>query len=218
MRLRVLLAVAALMLAASGSVPAQVRVHTETITRPDVPTPTNQFVPLAPQGGESTRATSPQAPAAGADDPTDLTRLPEPVRRMRARILVAAHSGDPHQILALMQASGAMPEFSHTQKLDPTAIWSAAYPDSGGVEALSILITILETGFARVDAGTPQETYLWPYFAPVPLKALTPAQKVDLFRVVTGSDYQNMLERGRYDFYRVGIGPDGAWRYFVAGE
>jgi hypothetical protein len=214
-------------LAVSGSVLAQVRVRTETITRPATPTPANQFVPLTPPGGENARATSPQAAAGASDarraavsaeDPADLARLPEPVRRMRARILKAAHSGDPQQVLALMQSGGAMPEFSRTQKLDPTAVWNEAYPDSGGVEALSILITILETGFVRVDAGTPQETYLWPYFAPVPLKALTPEQKVDLFRIITSSDYQNMLERGRYDFYRVGIGPDGAWRYFVSGE
>ena len=145
-------------------------------------------------------------------------RLPEAVGRMRERILKAAHSGDPQQVLALMQANGTMPVFSHTQKLDPTAIWKEAYPASGGVEALSILITILETGFVHIDAGTPQETYLWPYFAREPLKSLTPEQKVDLFRIVTGADYQDMLERGHYAFYRVGIGPDGAWRYFVSGE
>jgi hypothetical protein len=27
-----------------------------------------------------------------------------------------------------------------------------------------------------------------------------------------------MLERGRYVFYQVGIGPDGSWRYFLASE
>ena len=54
--------------------------------------------------------------------------------------------------------------------------------------------------------GRRQEAYVWPYFARLPVKSLTPAQKVELFRVVTGSDYKEMLERGRYVFYQVGIG------------
>jgi len=48
---------------------------------------------------------------------------------------------------------------------------------------------------------------------------LTVTRKEDeLFRVVTGSDYKGMLERGRYVFYQVGIGADGLWHYFVASE
>ena len=117
-----------------------------------------------------------------------------------------------------MRANGNVPVFSHTQKQDPAAYWKESYPDSDGIEILSILISILDTQAARIDAGTPQETYVWPYFARLPVKSLTPVQKVDLFRVVTGSDYKQMLERGRYVFYQVGIGPDGTWRYFLASE
>ena len=221
MRLRIVLALLALTLAANGSALAQVRVHTETIKRPTAAPPSNQFVPPATADGDNADATTRQLAidaqhvSAGADS---ATRLPEAVGRMRERILKAAHSGDPQQVLALMQANGTMPVFSHTQKLDPTAIWKDAYPESGGVEALSILITILETGFVRVDAGTPQETYLWPYFAREPLKSLTPEQKVDLFRVVTGADYRDMIDFGAYNFYRLGIGPDGAWQFFVTGD
>ena len=145
-------------------------------------------------------------------------RLPPAVSGTRDRILAAARTGDLQKLLALMQANGSMPVFSHTQKQDPAAYWKETYPDSEGVEILSILITILETQPVRVDADTPQETYLWPYFARLPIKSLTPAQKVELFRVVTGSDYKEMLERGRYVFYQVGIGPDGTWRYFLASE
>ena len=39
-----------------------------------------------------------------------------------------------------------------------------------------------------------------------PLPALTSAQKVELFRIVTGADYKDMLAFGVYAFYRVGIG------------
>jgi hypothetical protein len=83
---------------------------------------------------------------------------------------------------------------------------------------LSILIGTLETGFVHAKRGTPQEIYLWPYFARMPLASLTPEQKVELFRLVTGSDFKEMVEFGAYQFYRLGIGPDGTWHFFVSGD
>jgi hypothetical protein len=96
--------------------------------------------------------------------------------------------------------------------------WKENYPDSAGLEALSILIGILEAPFVHVEQGTPQEMYLWPYFASVPLNTLTAQQQVELFRIVTGADYKEMMEAGRYSFYRAGIGPDGTWHFFVTGD
>ena len=147
---------------------------------------------------------------------TDLSRLPPPVARTRERILAAARSGELQQLADLMNET--TPIFSFTDDKDPVAFWKAVYPDSDGVEALSILITILETGFVQVDAGTPHEMYVWPYFVRMSLPALTPAQKVELFRIVTGADYKDMLAFGVYAFYRLGIGPDGTWQFFVAGD
>jgi hypothetical protein len=194
-------------------------------------------VMLAPSGARSEPLTSPpllvqQMPA--ADDKrtchviplapsapvpeilTDLSRLPPPVARTRERILAAARSGELQQLADLMNET--TPIFSFTDDKDPVAFWKAVYPDSDGVEALSILITILETGFVQVDAGTPHEMYIWPYFVRMSLPALTPAQKVELFRIVTGADYKDMLAFGVYAFYRLGIGPDGTWQFFVAGD
>jgi hypothetical protein len=224
------------MLVEGGGAVAQVKVRTETI-RPQgpatIPPSANKFVLPAEEGSregnregshEGSRDVGPQAAAAepdraaGPEIATDISRLPPAVLRTRERILAAARTGDLQTLLALMHANGNMPVFSHTQRQDPAAYWRETYPDSDGVEILSILITILETEPVRIDAGTPQETYLWPYFARLPIKSLTPAQKVELFRVVTGSDYKEMLERGRYVFYQVGIGPDGSWRYFLASE
>jgi len=90
--------------------------------------------------------------------------------------------------------------------------------DSDGIEVLSILTMILEAGYVRVDEGTPQEMYVWPYFVRMSLAALTPQQKVELFRIVTGADYKDMMKLGVYAFYRVGIGPDGTWHFFVTGD
>ena len=136
----------------------------------------------------------------------------------RARILAIARTGDLQQLVALMHEGGDMPAFTHTHRQDPVAYWKDIYPDSNGVEILSILISILEMEPARVEAGTPQEMYVWPYFARLPITSLTPEQKVELFQIVTGADYKGMLERGRYVFYQVGIGPDGAWRYFISSD
>jgi hypothetical protein len=117
-----------------------------------------------------------------------------------------------------MTAGGSLPVYSFSEDKDPIGFWKAQYPDSEGVEALAILITVLETPFVHVDIGTPQEIYLWPYFARLPLKSLTPEQRVELFRIVTGADYRDMVEFGAYSFYRLGIAPDGTWQFFVAGD
>jgi hypothetical protein len=149
---------------------------------------------------------------------TDLSVLPPPVARMRTRIIEAARTGDLDKVLTVMQSNETMPIFSFANEKDPLAYWRANYPDSGGLEVLAILSEILEMGFVHVDAGTPQDMYVWPYFAYVPLKQLNPEQKVELFRIVTGSDYRAMQEFGAYIFYRLGIGPDGTWHFFVSGD
>src|SRR5262249_7278329 len=98
------------------------------------------------------------------------------------------------------------------------SFWKALYPESDGIEILSILIGVLETGFVHVDVKTPQEMYVWPYFARLSPTELLPGQKVELFKLATGVDYQAMRKVGAYDFYRLGIGPDGTWHFFVAGN
>ncbi|HKF11021.1 MAG TPA: hypothetical protein VKB89_20225 [Xanthobacteraceae bacterium] len=156
------------------------------------------------------------APSAAAEILTDLSRLPAPVARTREKLLAAARSGDLKQLVGLMTDS--MPVFSFTDDKDPIAFWKANYPDSDGVEVLSILTMILEAPFVHVDQGTPQGMYVWPYFVRMSLTALTPQQKVELFRLVTGADYKDMMKLGAYAFYRLGISPDGTWQFFVTGD
>jgi hypothetical protein len=194
--------VVALTWSASASASAQNKVRTETIRPPAV------------------SATKPDAVKADAvpDIITDVSRLPAPVAKMREQILAAARSGELAKVVTVMRSSPAMPVFSLADDSNPIDYWKATYPDSEGVEALSILVTILETGFVHVDVGTSQEMYIWPYFARMPIKSLTAAQRVELFRIITGADYKDMLDFGAYAFYRLGIGPDGTWHYFVAGD
>jgi hypothetical protein len=227
----------ALALLGCGELAAQNRVRTESIT-PPAPQPPPVSPPAAPASPpaapqakpEPAEAAAPLTPArpswrAVAAVPgsspeiiADLSRLPPPVARMRARILEAARSGELNKVVAIMQLSETMPVFSLGADKIPTMYWKASYPDSDGIEILAILIEVLESSFVHVDWGTPQEMYVWPYFARTPLKELTPAQKVELFRIVTGSDYKEMQEAGVYMFYRIGIGADGTWHFFVAGD
>jgi hypothetical protein len=225
---------------------AQGRVRTETIlpqsppgapkAAPPAPAPPPQQAPqpspqAAPAPAPSPQA-APAAPAKPAQPPPsalsraqspgeisyDLSLLPLPVARTRARILEAARSGDLEKLLAVMQSGETTPIFTFGAEKNPLAYWRNNYPDSGGMEVLSILINILEAGYVRIDKGTPQEMYVWPYFAFTPIKSLTPEQKVALFRIVTGADYKEMSEFGAYIFYRLGIAPDGTWHFFVSGD
>src|SRR5262249_29447886 len=198
MRLRIHVGLLALALVAGGGAFAQTTIRTEKIKPLPAPSP----------GQQSPKATAPDKDkgrflpsSTPAEIITDLARLPAPVARTRERLLSAARSGDLRNVAALMQDT----VFSFTDEKDPIAFWKANYPDSEGVEVLSILVTILESGFVRVNDGTGQEAYVWPYFVRLSLKALTPQQKVELFRIITGADYKDMIAFGAYSFYRVGI-------------
>ncbi len=208
MLMRLPLSILVLAFVAGGTALAQNKVKTETI-RPQTP---GQQQKKFHNDGHAI------APGKLPEIITDPSRLPPAVGRTRDRILAAARSGDLDRLLEVMKASGSLPVYSFSEDDDPVGFWKGQYPDSDGVEALSILITVLETAFVHVDVGTPQEIYLWPYFARLPLKDLTPQQRVELFRIVTGADYRDMVEFGAYSFYRLGIAPDGTWQFFVAGD
>ena len=90
--------------------------------------------------------------------------------------------------------------------------------DGEGREVMAITPEVLEAGYVHVDKGTPQEMYVWPYFAQYPIDQLTPPQTIELFKIVTSLEYTEMKEFGAYNFYRVGVGSDGTWHFFVAGD
>ena len=208
------------LLAMAGDVAlAQTKVRTETI-RPPGAQANPQTAAEKPGDTQAKPSPKPTPPSSAAPPEiiTDLSRLPQPVARMRERILAAAKSGELKKLVTAMQTNETMPIFSLGDDKDPAAFWRSTYPDSEGVEVLAILLGVLEAPYVHVEKGTPQEMYLWPYFARMPIKSLTPEQKVELFRIVTGADYKEMLDFGAYSFYRLGIGPDGTWHFFVSGD
>lgn len=149
----------------------------------------------------------------------DITKLPEPVQRMRKLLIDAAKTGDPEKLRPLVGTGTGGTQLSLAdQNQDPIKFLISQSGDEAGQEVLAILEEVLDAGYVRLDADTPQELYVWPYFFAYPLEKLTPQQKVEIYKIVTASDFDEMQTFGNYIFYRVGIAPDGRWAFFVAGE
>jgi hypothetical protein len=148
----------------------------------------------------------------------DTSKLPPPVRRLREQIIDAATTGDIEKLREVFEANDGAPAIYSNESGDPIDQLLALSGDPEGREILAILIEVLDAGFVHVDVGTPEEMYIWPYFARYPLESLDGPQMVELFKILTAGDYEDMKIYGVYLFYRVGIDPKGVWRYFLAGD
>lgn len=197
-------------------------VPTETIVVP--PGEADRAMPTIPPEGESDPAVTGNAPPAGAaDEPVpvveyDPAKLPTPVRRLREQIIEAASTGDIEKLRPIIEANGEPPEFSFNEVGDPIDYLKSLSGDEEGREILAILIEVLEAGYVHVDVGTPDEAYIWPYFARYPVDKLTPRQMVELFKIVFAGDYEDMKTYGAYISYRIALSPDGRWRFFLVGD
>lgn len=148
---------------------------------------------------------------------SDVSKIPQAVARMRELIVEAAASGDIERLRPLLGKGPTQTQVGDSEA-DPVETLKGLSGDPDGIEILAILLDVLSTGFVLVDKGTPDEMYVWPYFTEKSLNSLTAPEKVDLFRLVTAGDFAEMQEAGNYNFYRVGITPDGEWKFFVAGD
>ncbi|MEN0002277.1 MAG: hypothetical protein AAF940_15470, partial [Pseudomonadota bacterium] len=189
-----------------------------------VPAPLeNPNLPLVPPPGGSP-AVDPSRNPTGVSDTSvsvsyDLSLLPQPVRRMRELIIEAAKAGDAEKLRPLIGSGADTTRLSFGDiEEDPISYLRSISGDQQGHEILAILQEVLEAGYVHLDAGTDTELYVWPYFFALPLEQLTPVQRVELFKLVTAGDYEDMLSFGAYIFFRVGITPQGRWLFFVAGD
>lgn len=149
----------------------------------------------------------------------DIEKAPEPVRRMRELIIEAAKTGYISKLKPLMNPGPDQTVVPlQTPDQDPIEALMAISGDSDGIEILAILLDIFSTGFVQVDKGTADEAYVWPYFVGKSLGLLTPQEKVELLRIVTAGDVAEMQEYGNYNFFRVGITPDGRWKFLSVGD
>ena len=149
----------------------------------------------------------------------DVSLLPEEVRRMRELILAACRKGDLEALRPLLGMGDDATQLSLGEGgEDPIEFLRGISGDESGQEILAILLEILDAGYVHLEAGTPNELYVWPYFFAAPLEKLSAEQRVELFKIVTAGDYEEMKLYGAYNFYRTGIAPDGRWVFFVAGD
>jgi hypothetical protein len=148
----------------------------------------------------------------GTDD------LPEPVREMREAILTAVRSGKMEDLRIAVELNEMKPIIAEKPVPDPIAHWRQASVDGEGREILAILGQVLDAGYAVLPIGKDLENnrvYVWPYFAEMKLDTLTPAQDVELLRLVPAATFRDMKQTGRYTHYKLGIGADGTWHFFI---
>jgi hypothetical protein len=148
-----------------------------------------------------------------------LSKLPPAVREMHDKIVEACKTGDVEKLRPLIGSGTDQTQLSLTEiEGDPIKFLHDLSGDTDGQEILAILEMLLETGYVHINVGKPDEAYVWPYFYAMPLSRLDARQRVELFKIVTAGDYEDMKTFDAYVFYRVGITPQGRWAFFVAGD
>jgi hypothetical protein len=144
--------------------------------------------------------------------------LPAPVVDMREAILAAVHAGKIEDLRTAVELNEMKPIVSDKPVTDLIGYWRSISVDGEGREVLAILGRLLDSGFVSVPLGKDVENnsvYVWPYFAKIGVDKLTPAQEVELLRLVPAADYKEMKKSGRYSHYKLGIGADGTWHFFI---
>ncbi len=173
--------------------------------------------------GEPGEPTAEPSPPSDPDAPLPTVRygtadLPPAVARMREALVAAAGTGDPARLADLANEGGDPPLFSSVAGGDPLDLLLAQSGDPEGREILAIMLDVLDAGWVSVETAPGRTKFVWPYFAQMPADRLTPPQMVELFRIITAGDFDEMRNAGTYVFYRVEIDQDGRWLTFLAGE
>lgn len=140
--------------------------------------------------------------------------LPGPVQDMREAILSAVRSGQIEELRHAWEVNELKPDLGATSVGDPIAYWKQISGDGEGREILAALAEILDAGYVTLPLGPDLENnkvYVWPYFAEVPLDTLSPAQEVELLRLVPPAAVKAMRSAGKYTSWRISIGADGTW-------
>jgi hypothetical protein len=143
--------------------------------------------------------------------------LPAPVEEMREAILGAVKSGRLEDLRYAYELNELKPDLAAEAVADPIAYWQQISEDGRGLEVLAALGQILEAGYVVLPTGRDLENnkiYVWPYFAEVALDRLSPAQEVELLRLMGTAVARDVKAKGRYTSWRIAIGADGVWHSF----
>jgi hypothetical protein len=152
-----------------------------------------------------------------AGEAAEALQLPQHVADLRDAILTAARSGNIEELKVAFDVSGAVPDFGIGGMNDPIRALKAASDDGQGREILAALIEVLSLPPATSPFGSDIENnliYVWPYLAERQLDKLTPAEDVDLYRLVDPAKASEMHEKRRWMWWRLTIAADGTWLAF----
>jgi hypothetical protein len=165
---------------------------------------------------EPAKPTPPAAPPAGNAPEVlyDLNLLPKDIKSTLEDIVVAAQSGNIDDMLPVLEQNELPPMLSASAVPDPIAFWKKASADGQGRDVLAAMLNVFSSGFVRKGSGK-DVMFIWPYFAEIDLRTLTPAQEVELYRLMPVGQALAMKQSGKYTYYRAGIGSDGVWHYFL---
>ena len=155
-------------------------------------------------------------PGNAAPNPPDV-KLPARIAEMRELILAAVRSANIEDLKAAIDESGMKPDMGFDASADPIAELKKASADGAGLETLAALGEILDMQPATLPLGKDLENnliYVWPYLAEQPLERLTPAEAIDLYRLVPAAKVSEMREKKRWLWWRIAIGADGSWLMF----
>ncbi|MBP2547428.1 hypothetical protein J2858_000321 [Neorhizobium galegae] len=175
-----------------------------------------------PGNGAAAPEAAPQDAQAATPAPAEIIRdlelLPEPVKAARRALVEAATSGEFERLRPLVHFDVDQMRQLGADGADALDALKSLSGDPEGLEILAIMLDLLQTGAARINAGTPDEMYVWPYFVGKPLDTLSAPERVELLRIITAGDLAAMEETNNYNFYRLGITPSGEWKMFTGGD
>lgn len=148
----------------------------------------------------------------------NLEELPPAVAKFYDALMKAARTGEVENLRPLFGPRASWPQLGFDDFDDPITFLMDSSNDGYARETLAILLEIMQSDYAVLYEGTPQELYVWPYFAEVDLEKLTSPELVQMYKLVAYQDLEEMLMFGAYFFFRLGIDKDGNWQYFLAGD
>ena len=204
----------------AGDAPASTAPAPQTQPAPAEAAPVQAETPAARGlAAENGSATAIAVPLASSSVRYEEQGLPAPVRDLRRKLMEIARSGDVEALRPYIETGedGTVLSFGGPVA-DPIAHLKSLSGDGEGLETLAIMLELLEAGHVEMEPGSENAIFVWPYFAQTRIDALTKPQLVELFEIVTSGDYQAMLDFGAYNFFRMGITPEGRLAYFVSGD
>jgi hypothetical protein len=160
--------------------------------------------------------------AANAEDMgNDGPKLPDHVADLRDAILTAARSGNVEEMKSAFEVSGTVPDLGISRRSDPIKVLKDRSADGQGRDILAAIVEMLEMPPAALPLGNDIENnliYVWPYLSTRSLDKLTPAEEVDLYRLVPPALAAEMRKRKRWLWWRLVIAADGTWTLFRKGN